>query len=611
MDTPTPALTDTAVRQLTVRAVLTGMVLGAVLSTCNIYAGLKIGWAFNMSIAAALLSYGFWGGLHKLAGTPKWGLLENNINQTTASAAASIAGAGLVAPIPALTLLTGQTFGWGTLAIWTFTVSVLGVVVAVGLRRQLLEVDELAFPQGVATAETIREMYAQGAEAAARIRVLLAGGGLAAGLKLFSEYVHALPLVGLPGALAAAGRLPALGLKKISAYNLTFAFDPSLLMVAFGAIIGLRAATSLLIGAILAWGVLGPWAIGEGHVQLCATAAACAQIAQTPWYTQLLDWLLWPGVTMMVTASLTSFAFSWRSIAAALARLVDRSPRDPEAARRAGDVPRRLFLWGLLMAFIIALLAEWLIFDISPWLAAFGVGLTFLLAVVAGRVSGETGITPIGAMGQVTQLTFGGVAPGDATANLMAANVTGGAASQCADMLHDLKTGLIIGAQPKLQAAGQACGILAGALAGSAVYLILLPDPQGMLLTPEFPAPAVATWKAVAEVFMAGWGSLPTGAAAAMVIAGLFGVLTAALEKMLPPKAAQYVPSSASIGLAFVLPAWLSISMFLGAGLAALLGRAAPRWSTRFILVLAAGVVAGESLAGVLVAALGVLGVGG
>lgn len=93
-----------------------------------------------------------------------------------------------------------------------------------------------------------------------------------------------------------------------------------------------------------------------------------------------------------------------------------------------------------------------------------------------------------------------------------------------------------------------------------------------------------------------------------MVIAGIFGVVTAALEKLLPERAARWVPSSPSIGLAFVLPAWLSMSMFFGAALAAALARVAPRWSTRFVLVLAAGVVAGESLAGVLVAALGVLG---
>ena len=87
------------------------MVLGAILTPCNVYSGLKIGWSFNMSIVAALLSYGFWNLAAAPLGARHWGLLENNINQTTASSAASIISGGLVAPIPALALLTGQTVG--------------------------------------------------------------------------------------------------------------------------------------------------------------------------------------------------------------------------------------------------------------------------------------------------------------------------------------------------------------------------------------------------------------------------------------------------------------------------------------------------------------------
>ena len=117
------------------------MVIGGVLSLCNIYSGLRIGWSFNMSVAALLLSYGFWQSLHRGFGIRPWGLLENNTNQTGASAAAAIIGAGLVAPIPAYTMLTGRILGWLELATWTFSVSLVGVTVAVGLRRQLLLVD--------------------------------------------------------------------------------------------------------------------------------------------------------------------------------------------------------------------------------------------------------------------------------------------------------------------------------------------------------------------------------------------------------------------------------------------------------------------------------------
>ena len=97
---------------------------------CNIYSGLKIALTFNMSIAAALLSYALWNGLHRLRLARRWDLLENNINQTTASSAASIISAGLVAPIPALTLVTGRELTYWILAIWVFTVSFTGIVIA-------------------------------------------------------------------------------------------------------------------------------------------------------------------------------------------------------------------------------------------------------------------------------------------------------------------------------------------------------------------------------------------------------------------------------------------------------------------------------------------------
>jgi uncharacterized oligopeptide transporter (OPT) family protein len=225
--------------------------------------------------------------------------------------------------------------------------------------------------------------------------------------------------------------------------------------------------------------------------------------------------------------------------------------------------------------------------------------LSYVLAVVAARVSGETGITPIGAIGKITQLTFGALTPGNVTANLMTANVSGGAAGQCADLLHDLRTGEIIGATPHFQVTAQVFGVFTGSIVGSLVYLAVIPDPQAMLLTPEWPAPAVATWKAVAEVLSAGFEAVPEGAVPAMAIAAMLGVLLVLGERTLPPWLGGKLPSGPAIGLAFVIPAWNSISMCLGGVIAALLWRYRPDWAERRQTALAAGLVAGESLAGV------------
>jgi uncharacterized oligopeptide transporter (OPT) family protein len=176
---------------------------------------------------------------------------------------------------------------------------------------------------------------------------------------------------------------------------------------------------------------------------------------------------------MMVTSSLTSFAFSWRSIGATF-----RGKKSTEPVIDRGDVPVKWFLFGLLFAAVFSVPTQNQFFGIGIGVALLGVMLSFILAMVGARVGGETNVTPIGAMGKVTQLIFGAMLPGQVAPNLMAANVTDGAASQCADLMHDLKTGYLVGALARYQVIAQCFGALAGATIGSAAYLLMIPDPQ-------------------------------------------------------------------------------------------------------------------------------------
>jgi putative OPT family oligopeptide transporter len=584
-------------RQLTLRAVATGMVLGGTLSLCNIYMGLKVGWGLGMSITAALIGFGFWQLMRLTGRCEGLSIYETNINQTAASAGAAISSAGLVAPIPALTLLTGQTLSWVELVLWTFSVCLVGIIVAVGLRRQLILVDSLTFPGGVATAETLTEIYAHGAEAMARIRMLAGGALIAAAIKI-TEHLAKIPRWPIPGGWSAK---PGAGLEKagvggVTAGNLGFAIEPTTLMYGVGVLIGPRVGISMMLGAVVAWAWLAPMAFEAGWVP-----PGPADPTKS-WYTHGLQWLLWPGVAMMVTAALTSFAFSWKSIVSAFRPARPGNPSSEGETGKDDVMPRQWFITAIVLVMALSVVLQVTLFSITAWIAALGVLLTFVLALVAARVSGETNITPVGAMGKVTQLCFAVLAPGQPAANLMSANVTGGAASQCADMMHDLKTGHMIGAAPRGQFIAQVFGALAGALAGCAGYLILVPDPKSQLLTDEWPAPSVASWKAVAEIFMRGTDALPAGAIHGMLLGGLAGIVLAVLEKTLPKKARVWIPSPTSLGLAFVIPAYNAISMFLGAMAAWLLGKWVPKWSTRFLIVFASGLIAGESLSGVALA---------
>ena len=567
--------------EFTLRAILTGMVIGAALTPCNVYSGLKIGWSFNMSIAAGLIGAGLWRLAQDLMRTRPLGLLENNINQTTASSSASIVSGGLVAPIPALAMLTGQTLAWHLLAFWVLAVSLLGVVVAAGIRRQMIEREALRFPAGVATAETMTQIHGTGGEAAARLRVLTSAAAVSGALKLAVDLLAAAPRLAPPVALPAIGALRGAVPGGITFHNLGFALDPSLLMIGFGAIIGLRAGISLLAGALLAWGVLAPGVLALGWAEPGPPDAV--------WFETLITWLLWPGVTLIVVSALVSLAVSLGRLAAGTRR---RGVRDTAGPGRAQGL-------ALIAATTLVVLASTTVFDLRVIDALMAVALSYVLAAVAARVTGETGVTPIGALGKITQFSFGALTPGDMTANLMTANVTGGAAGQCADLMDDLKTGYLVGATPRLQVLAQAFGVLTGSLVGTAVYLVLVPDPAAMLITPEWPAPAVATWKAVAEVLAGGMAALPEGTPPAMAVAAVAGVALGLAERLCPLRIARALPSAPAIGLAFVIPAWNSISLFLGALAGALLARAAPGWAPRRTTSLAAGLVAGESLVGV------------
>lgn len=558
--------------ELTLRALLTGLVLGALLTPANVYSGLKIGWSFNMSIIALLIGFGVWRALARVRGVSAWTPQESNISQTTASAAASIISGGLVAPLPAYTLLTGEALPLGPLVAWVFAVSFLGVWMGWYLRGPLIVRAGLRFPAGAATLETLEDVFREGREAGRRLQILFTSVGIAALVKGIDTVIWSLPR----------------GAPTAALERLTFGVEPSLLLFGFGGIIGLRVGLSLLLGAVIAWGGIAPWLLASGAVAATPEGGSL--------FGPLVEWLLWPGVSLMVTATLAQLVLRLR-------RGLERGRRKAGSAGMAGPSgPGWTGALGLAGASLLVVSLQILLFDIPLAMALVAVPLALVLAAVAAWVVGETAIPPIGAIGKVSQLGIGSLAPGQATTNLMAANTAGGAAGQAADCLNDLKVGYAVGAHPPAQILAQSAGVLIGSLVGSLVYLVLIPDPQGQLLTPEWPAPAVATWKAVAEALASGWTSIPVSARIGVALGGFGGLGLALLEARLAARRRAWIPSGAALGLAFVIPASIAVTMSLGALTAWLIAWRSPRHAERFVLPSAAGLVAGESLAGVLAA---------
>jgi uncharacterized oligopeptide transporter (OPT) family protein len=259
------------------------------------------------------------------------------------------------------------------------------------------------------------------------------------------------------------------------------------------------------------------------------------------------------------------------------------------------------------MASLGIVLIAWQAFGIPVHLGMLAVLMTFFLALVACRATGETDITPGGAMGKIMQLTYGVLMPQSTSANLMTAAITSGAGLASADLLNDLKTGYLLGANPRRQFVAQFLGIFSGTVASLLGYFLLVPNASVLVgegdKAPVFPAPGAQQWKAVAELFKVGLANLHPMARYALVIGALLGVTMALLEWW-APKTKKFLPSITGIGLGLLLPFFSSLSMLIGALIAKVFETMNPKQAERFVVPISSGVIAGESIIGVVVAGL-------
>jgi uncharacterized oligopeptide transporter (OPT) family protein len=201
-------------------------------------------------------------------------------------------------------------------------------------------------------------------------------------------------------------------------------------------------------------------------------------------------------------------------------------------------------------------------------------------------------------MGKITQLTFGALSPGNMNVNLMAANITAGAATSSADLLTDLKSGYLLGANPRKQFIAQFSGIFIGTLVTVAAFRMLVPD-ASVLGTDQFPAPAAQTWKGVAEALSTGLSTMHPVKIWGMVIGGLVGIILPILSRVFP-KHQKWIPSAAGIGLAWVFQWFYGLLFFVGALIGYGWQKRNPKQSEEYLFPVASGIVAGGAIMGVI-----------
>jgi len=569
------------VKQLTVRAVVMGMIIGGLMSLTNLYIGLKTGWGLGVTITACVLSFSIWKLLRVIF--PKifktdMTLLENNSMKSTASSAGYTTGGTMVSAIAAYILITGQHLNFWVLTAWTVFLGIAGVVMAIPMKKQMINMEKLPFPSGTATAETLKSLYA-GEESKKQTRTLLGfalGGAVLTVIRDFFEWIKY--------TYAVFG-------EELAKY--TVSMETSLIMVAAGGIMGWRTAWSILFGAILNYMVLAPYMFKIGAITELG-------------YRGISSWSLWFGASVMVAAGFTSFLMQWKVALKAFASLKDLfSTKKRELSEiEKVEVPMSWFFWGIVVGGTGIALIMLFAFDIPVWVSVLAVILSFFLSIVACRATGETDTTPVGALGQVTQAFYGMLRPGSKVTTLMTASITSGIAGSSADLLTDLKTGYILGANPRKMFLAQFLGIFAGTAVIVPAFYLIVPTPD-VLGSDYFPAPAAQVWSRVADLLAQGFSTLHSTAKIAMLIGVAVGVIIPLLEKWFP-KAAKFIPSSMGIGLAFVIPFWNSLSMFIGA-LIVLIIEHKKKALEEYVVPAASGIIAGESLAGVFIILLSTL----
>jgi uncharacterized oligopeptide transporter (OPT) family protein len=581
--------------QLTLRAALTGFLLGGILSATNLYVGAMTGWTLGVGLTSVILSFAMFRVFARLGGTDL-NLLENNATQSVATAAGYMTGP-LVSGLAAYMWIENRPLPWLPMMAFNVVLSLLGVLVAFPMKRMFINDEQQPFPQGRACGVVLDTLYtADAAIGMFKARALGMSAVVAGGISFLSGESYMRWIQEKLLHLAHAWRLPReldqwyydLVEKGMAANPKIGGIDirqlglrPTLDWAMFGAggLMGIRTASSMLVGMLVNFAVIAPWMINLGEI--APRSGSLADGTAVFGRVHIVNnWSLWWGIAIMVTASMVSL-FARPQIFVDVFKMLFR--KRGAAADKPADVLRdiELPLWvsyiGIPVIGGIGIWMAWYWFGVHPLFGALAIPLIIVLTLIAARSTAMTSITPTGALSKIPQFTFGAMDPTHPPTNLMTGVMCVEVASNASNLLMDIKPGYMLGAKPRQQALGHAIGIVSGALASTPLfYVLFLSDWKPGLsvqavMSPEggqFSFPSAVQWKGVSDLVTSifapgGHGELLTGTIlTSMIVAGIAGVV---LELVRVLSRNRFPLSPLAIGLGVLVPPDSVMSMFAGA----------------------------------------------
>jgi len=580
--------------ELSGRAVALGMLLGLLLTAANTYLGLYAGLTVSASIPAAIISMGLLRTLFK-GGT----ILENNIVQTMASAGESVA-AGIIFTVPALVI----TQVWTDFSYWKVTAiallgGVLGVLFMIPLRRTLIVEDkELIYPEGVAAANVLQTGESGGRDLVA-VFVTLGAGAV---FKALSAMVGV-----LQPALEVGTRVG-----RSLAY---FGCDISLALLGVGVIVGLEVGVLVFAG-----GAIG-WLIGIPLYYLYAPMPeemSAVEAAGAAWNSQIR----YMGVGAMIVGGLSSMWGIRSGIGKGLQQTVSglQEAASHAVERTDRDLPSRWTMTILVLA-AVSTVGLYRILT-GDWPTALTAGVlmvaaAFFFVAVSSYIVGLVGSSnnPVSGMticallfSSVVLLAFGMSGDRGVIAVLGVAGVVCCAAATAGDTSQDLKTGFMVGATPWRQQVAQFAGVIVPAFIIAPVLTILHTGPGiGTGEEGSLPAPQASLFAAISRALFQDSGDIPwvmVGIGAGIGVALLtFNAVLDARDHRRADGSKGFRAHVMPVAVGIYLPMALSVPIFFGGLLHYGLTKHGSK-ATRRAMLIGSGLIAGEAVAGILIAVL-------
>lgn len=556
-------------KEFTPRALVTAMVVAALIGASYPYVVMKLGFGPNISVVSAFFGYLFLGIAFK--DYNRW---ENNIVQTAGTSAGQTAF--LCVLMAAFDMLRMDPKLGFTVALtpvtsflWLTTAGLLGVFLAVPMRQHFVIDEKLTYADGVAAGETLIVLDSRGPEAKASATSMGIGTVLSALIMIIREDARLLA--------DAWYRIPEMTAIGANGGAMAFGVSWSLLSLGSGMLVGMRINLSMLIGTLISWYFAPDLLLKYGVIDALARK-------------KVLLWVMWPATGMMVAGGLTALFMKWKMMLRTFQNL-------SKASIDSADFPMSWVIGGSIVSSIALIVVQKVCLDTPVWMTVAAIILSLPLMLVSLRVLGETNWGPISAMSNMMQAVFGVLAPGHIAANMIASGVTGSVAAESEGLMQDFKTGDMIGSTPRYLTYAQLLSVPVGAAAVSYVYP-LLRDTYGIGGEHGLQSPISQKWAGFAQLLSKGLDALPAGAITALVIAVVLGVIFTLLEGT---RFKKWTPSPTGLGIGMLVPASAIITMFLGSVVEIVWGKVHPKSHERHLTPLASGFIAGEAIVAVIV----------